>query len=199
MREAPAIPIIEGLLKRGAKVRAFDPEAREVARRMFKSRIHYAKHAYEALKGADALLLVTEWNEFREPDFDKMKQLMKQPVIFDGRNIYQPHADSFARLHLLLDRPAMSTVAVLGGAGYVGSHAVKALAAAGYDVVVYDNLSAGHAEAVERLAAAFPARSIRLVTGDILDERSGPCDAAIVRRDCRHALRGAAAGRGVGP
>ncbi len=64
----------------------------------------------------------------------------------------------------------MSTVAVLGGAGYVGSHAVKALAGAGYDVVVYDNLSAGHAEAVERLAAAFPARSIRLVTGDILDE-----------------------------
>jgi UDP-glucose-4-epimerase GalE len=64
----------------------------------------------------------------------------------------------------------MSTVAVLGGAGYVGSHAVKALAAAGYDVVVYDNLSAGHAEAVERLAAAFAGRSIRLVTGDILDE-----------------------------
>ena len=91
MREAPAIPIIEGLLKRGAKVRAFDPEARDVARRTFKSRIHYAKHAYEALKGADALLLLTEWNEFREPDFDKMKRLMKQPVIFDGRNIYQPH------------------------------------------------------------------------------------------------------------
>ena len=64
----------------------------------------------------------------------------------------------------------MSTVAVLGGAGYVGSHAVKALAVAGYDVVVYDNLSAGHAEAVHRLAGAFPGRSIRLVTGDILDQ-----------------------------
>lgn len=64
----------------------------------------------------------------------------------------------------------MSTVAVMGGAGYVGSHAVKALAAAGYDVVVYDNLSAGHASAVDRLAEAFPARSIRLVTGDILDQ-----------------------------
>ena len=64
----------------------------------------------------------------------------------------------------------MSTVAVMGGAGYVGSHAVKALAARGYDVVVYDNLSAGHAAAVDRLAAAFPDRSIRLVTGDILDQ-----------------------------
>ena len=64
----------------------------------------------------------------------------------------------------------MSTVAVMGGAGYVGSHAVKALAAGVYDVVVYDNLSAGHAAAVERLAATFPGRSIRLVTGDILDQ-----------------------------
>jgi UDPglucose 6-dehydrogenase len=90
MREAPAIPIINGLLARGAKVRAFDPEAREVARRIFGARIHYARHAYDALTNADALLVVTEWNEFREPDFKRMKKLMKQPVIFDGRNIYNP-------------------------------------------------------------------------------------------------------------
>jgi len=90
MREAPAIPIIEGLLARGARVRAFDPEARDVARKLFGSRITYAKHAYDALKDADALLVVTEWNEFREPDFKKMKRAMKQPVIFDGRNIYNP-------------------------------------------------------------------------------------------------------------
>jgi len=90
MREAPAIPIIEGLLERGARVRAFDPEARDVAKRLFGSRITYAKHAYDALKDADALLVVTEWNEFREPDFKKMKRAMKQPVIFDGRNIYNP-------------------------------------------------------------------------------------------------------------
>jgi UDPglucose 6-dehydrogenase len=90
MREAPAIPLIEGLLARGAKVRAFDPEARDVARRIFKSRIHYARHAYDALADAEALFVVTEWNEFREPDFQKMKQLMAQPVIFDGRNIYDP-------------------------------------------------------------------------------------------------------------
>ena len=90
MREAPAVPIIEGLLERGARVRAFDPEARQTSRRIFKSKIHYARSAYDALKGADALLLMTEWNEFREPDFKKMKRAMKHPVIFDGRNIYDP-------------------------------------------------------------------------------------------------------------
>lgn len=90
MREAPAVPIIEGLLARGAKVKAFDPEAREVAKRIFKNRIGYARLAYHALAGADALCVVTEWNEFRDPDFKKMKGLMATPVIFDGRNIYSP-------------------------------------------------------------------------------------------------------------
>jgi UDPglucose 6-dehydrogenase len=90
MREAPAVPIVEGLLARGAKVRAYDPEAHEVAKRLFKSRITYARHAYDALTGADALVIVTEWNDFREPDFARMKRLMRQPVIFDGRNLYDP-------------------------------------------------------------------------------------------------------------
>ena len=90
MREAPSIPIVEGLLKRGAKIRAFDPEAKSTARRVFGKKIQYSPHAYDALAGADALLVVTEWNEFREPDFDKMKRLMKRPIIFDGRNIYSP-------------------------------------------------------------------------------------------------------------
>jgi UDPglucose 6-dehydrogenase len=90
MREAPAVPIIRGLLARGATVRAFDPEARQVAKRIFKDDIGYARTAYDALSGADALLVVTEWNEFREPDFARMKKLMKTPVIFDGRNLYDP-------------------------------------------------------------------------------------------------------------
>jgi UDPglucose 6-dehydrogenase len=90
MREAPAIPIIKGLLERGAKVRAFDPEARESARAVFGTKITYARNAYDALKDADALLVVTEWNEFREPDFAKMKRVMRKPVIIDGRNIYEP-------------------------------------------------------------------------------------------------------------
>jgi UDPglucose 6-dehydrogenase len=90
MREAPAVPIIEGLLKRGAKVRAFDPEARVSAERLFRRRIRYAPNAYDALVGAEALLVVTEWNEFREPDFARMKRLMKRPVVLDGRNLYEP-------------------------------------------------------------------------------------------------------------
>jgi UDPglucose 6-dehydrogenase len=90
MREAPAIPIIEGILARGGKVRAFDPAARGVARRIFKSRITYATSAYDAVKGVDALLLVTEWNEFREPDFTRVRRMMKEPVMFDGRNLYDP-------------------------------------------------------------------------------------------------------------
>jgi UDPglucose 6-dehydrogenase len=94
MREAPAITIIEGLLKAGATVQAYDPEARETARRIFGDRITYCKNAYDALKDADALALVTEWNEFREPDFARMRKRMKSPVIFDGRNIYKPEAIS---------------------------------------------------------------------------------------------------------
>jgi UDPglucose 6-dehydrogenase len=90
MREAPAVPIIQGLLARGAKVRAFDPEAHDSARRIFGKKIHYARHAYDALKDVDALLVVTEWNEFREPDFARMRKMMKLPLIIDGRNIYEP-------------------------------------------------------------------------------------------------------------
>jgi UDPglucose 6-dehydrogenase len=90
MREAPAIPIFERLLEKGATVRAYDPAAAPVARRLFDSRIALCDKSYEALTGADALAIVTEWNEFREPDFDKMRSLLKSPVVFDGRNIYSP-------------------------------------------------------------------------------------------------------------
>ena len=90
MREAPAIPLIEALLASGAKVRAFDPEAAEVARAIFGTRITLAKTPYDAVKGADALALVTEWNEFRRPDFARIHALMRTPVVFDGRNIFTP-------------------------------------------------------------------------------------------------------------
>ena len=88
LREAPSITIINDLLKRGAKVKAFDPKAMDVAKFYFNDTITYSKNAYEALESADALLLLTEWNEFRRPDFEKVKNLLKQPVIFDGRNQY---------------------------------------------------------------------------------------------------------------
>ena len=90
MREAPAVPLIRGLLEAGAIVQAYDPEAMKVARGIFGSKITYAPNGYAALEGAEALAIVTEWNEFREPDFARMRKLMKQPAIFDGRNIYSP-------------------------------------------------------------------------------------------------------------
>lgn len=91
MREAPAVTVIEGLLKAGAEVHVHDPEALNEARRIFGDRVHLHRVNYEALEGADALLVITEWNEFRRPDFERMKRLMKRPVVFDGRNIYDPN------------------------------------------------------------------------------------------------------------
>jgi len=89
MREAPAIVVVEELLAAGAKVVAFDPEAMTEARhRHFGERITYAANPMEAVKGADALVLVTEWNEFRRPDFEAIKSAMRTPAVFDGRNIY---------------------------------------------------------------------------------------------------------------
>jgi UDPglucose 6-dehydrogenase len=92
MREAPAIEIIEGLVGKGARVQANDPVAMEVAHRIFGERIRLCENMYDALQGADALCVVTEWNEFRHPDFERMKKLMKAPVIFDGRNVFDPVA-----------------------------------------------------------------------------------------------------------
>ena len=90
MREAPSITIINTLLKNGAKVKAFDPKAFDEARRIFKDKIQYANNSYDAVKDADAMLLMTEWHEFRLPDFKQMAQIMKQKIIFDGRNQYDP-------------------------------------------------------------------------------------------------------------
>lgn len=92
MREAPSITIIEELLKRGAKIKAFDPKAMDNARIIFGNKIEYAKSSYDALKNADAMLLITDWNEFKRPDFEQIKALLKTPVIFDGRNQYDPKA-----------------------------------------------------------------------------------------------------------
>jgi len=88
MREAPALVIIEKLIKAGCKVVAYDPVAMHEAERKLGSTIQYASEQYEALKDADALLIATEWPEFRFPDLIKVKSLLKQPLVFDGRNIY---------------------------------------------------------------------------------------------------------------
>jgi UDPglucose 6-dehydrogenase len=90
IREAPALAIIEALLAKGASVRAYDPKASGTARRVLGNRVALCSRSYEAVEGADALVVVTEWNEFREPDFRRMKSLMRRPAVFDGRNIYDP-------------------------------------------------------------------------------------------------------------
>jgi UDPglucose 6-dehydrogenase len=93
MREAPARTIIDRLLEAGAQVRAYDPVALPEARRLYarrESEFVLCRNAYEAAEGADALAIATEWQEFRSPDFDRLRQLLKEPVIFDGRNLYDP-------------------------------------------------------------------------------------------------------------
>lgn len=91
MREAPAITIIDDLVKAGAKIKAFDPVATENAMKVIPGKnVQFCANAYEAAEGADALLLVTEWNEFRHADFTRVKSLLKNPVVFDGRNIFEP-------------------------------------------------------------------------------------------------------------
>ncbi len=88
MRESPAITVINELLAKGAKIQAYDPKAFDLAKFYFGDKIIYSESAYAALENSDLLLLLTEWNEFRRPDFDRIKQLMKKPVIIDGRNQY---------------------------------------------------------------------------------------------------------------
>ena len=91
MREAPAIYIIKELVKRGAKINAYDPKAMEEAQHFYLKDIKevtYFNSKYETLKNADAMILLTEWKEFRSPDFEELKQQLKQPIVFDGRNQY---------------------------------------------------------------------------------------------------------------
>ncbi|TSA18915.1 UDP-glucose/GDP-mannose dehydrogenase family protein [bacterium] len=90
IREAPSLVVIRELLDAGAIVRAHDPIANTMVEPLFRGKVEFYENSYDALKDADALLVVTEWNEFRRPDFSKMKKLMKKPVILDGRNIYDP-------------------------------------------------------------------------------------------------------------
>ncbi|NOX56065.1 MAG: UDP-glucose/GDP-mannose dehydrogenase family protein [Planctomycetes bacterium] len=90
IREAPSLVLIDRLLGEGAVLHVHDPVAMDNVRRRYGDRLMYGATPYEALESADALAIVTEWNEFRNPDFDRMKRLMKQPVIFDGRNLFDP-------------------------------------------------------------------------------------------------------------
>jgi UDPglucose 6-dehydrogenase len=92
MREAPSRTLIDLLLEAGARVHAYDPVAGDEARRLYAGATGFtlAKDAYDAARSADALAIVTEWQEFRSPDFERLREVLKAPVIFDGRNLYDP-------------------------------------------------------------------------------------------------------------
>jgi UDPglucose 6-dehydrogenase len=90
LRESPAIPLVRSLVGRGAVVRAHDPKAMEAAHGVFADTVTYAKDLYDAIDGADALIVVTEWLVYRNPDFDRMKQALRRPLVIDGRNLYEP-------------------------------------------------------------------------------------------------------------
>ncbi len=90
VREAPSFVIIDALLKEGVKLRAYDPVAIPNGKKRYKNQVQWATSSYDALKDSDGLVVVTEWNEFRSPDFDQISALLKQKVIFDGRNIFDP-------------------------------------------------------------------------------------------------------------
>lgn len=91
IRNAPSLDIIKALKAEGARVRLYDPQAMEKANEILQG-VKFCKDPYEACKGADCLLIVTEWNEFKELDFSKVKKLLKRPLIIDGRNIYEPRS-----------------------------------------------------------------------------------------------------------
>ncbi len=90
VREAPSMALLERLLEAGARVQVYDPAVSKITEAALAGRVKFCAHSYDALVGADALALVTEWNEFREPDLAKMRKLMRAPVVFDGRNLYRP-------------------------------------------------------------------------------------------------------------
>jgi UDPglucose 6-dehydrogenase len=88
IREAPALDNIQALLAEGVTIKAHDPEAMNNVKKVVGDKIQYCENPYEAVQGADALFIATEWSEFRTPDFEKLAQLMNQKLIFDGRNLY---------------------------------------------------------------------------------------------------------------
>jgi UDPglucose 6-dehydrogenase len=90
VREAPALAFLDALLDDGAKLRVHDPEALGNVKAMYGDKLAYCDRPYGALEGADGLVIVTEWQEFRNPDFEIMRRLLREKVIFDGRNLYEP-------------------------------------------------------------------------------------------------------------
>ncbi|MFN8579844.1 MAG: nucleotide sugar dehydrogenase [Gemmatimonadaceae bacterium] len=151
MREAPALVLIDQLLEGGATVTAHDPAAMHETKRKIGERIRYAETNYEALTGADALVVVTDWNEYRHPDFGRIKSTLRKAIIVDGRNLYDP--DKMRALGAL---PVDGTgcgmrVLITGAAGFLGSHLADRFLADGHSVVGLDNFITGNPDNIAHL------------------------------------------------
>jgi UDPglucose 6-dehydrogenase len=184
VREAPAMYIIEKLVDAGATVVGFDPVAMDTASASFTRPFIRAGSAMDAAKGADALAIVTEWNEFRTPDLPMLKSLLKRPAIFDGRNVLDPAKVSAAGFdYFCIGRQSRSlaklvssgdlklgssqsgkSALVAGAAGFVGSHLVDSLLEQGYSVIGVDSFITGREE---NLAAALRHPKFKFVKHDI--------------------------------
>ena len=90
IRESPALTVIDGLLKAGFKINVYDPVSMPNVKAKYEDRVEYAESSYGALRNASAMILLTEWNQFRHPDFERIKKELNTPTIFDGRNLYEP-------------------------------------------------------------------------------------------------------------
>lgn len=194
VREAPAMHIIEQLVDAGAKVIGFDPVARETAQAAFTRPFTAANSALEAVTGADALAIVTEWNEFRAPDLAQLKSLMKNAAIFDGRNVLDPakvskagfdyfcigrQVRSDAKLGAAKDgttsgNSSVKRAFVAGAAGFVPSHVVDSLLEQGYEVVGVDSFITGREENLKKAMAnprfQFVRHDIRQPIGPVLSK-----------------------------
>ena len=154
MREAPSLVLIEELLAAGATVVAHDPVAMHEAERRIGDRISYAETSYEALEGADALVVVTDWNEYRHPDFARIKSALRTPVVVDGRNLYDARkmrALGFTYSSIGRGEPSGVRVLITGAAGFLGSHLCDRFLADGHNVVGLDNFVTGHPDNIAHL------------------------------------------------
>ncbi|CAF3955927.1 unnamed protein product, partial [Rotaria sp. Silwood1] len=139
IREAPALYIIDALVAAGATVTAFDPEAMTNVRGLIGEKINYSSNQYEALQNADALIIATEWNEFRTPEFERIESSLKNKAIFDGRNLFDVEEMKTRGWHYE------------SAAGFLGSHLCDRFIKEGYHVIGMDNLITGDLKNIEHL------------------------------------------------
>lgn len=149
-RESPAMEIIVELLSNEAKITAYDPKALDNAKKLLGDKINYAQDAYEAVKDADVVAVLTEWDDFKGLDLSKIAALMRTKNIVDCRNLW----DKTKAQSLGFSLPGswkMKNILIVGGAGYIGSHTVWELKQNGYQCIVFDNLIYGHRQAVSEV------------------------------------------------